>query len=177
LEKLSLLYCQTQIDKGILEMIKTLCAALALMMGLSISPVLADKSLKTTIQDRETAWTAAFNAGDAAAVATFYEEDAVLAPPGMTPLHGRTAVEAALSGFMAVLKDIDLITDDVRSLGDNYAMEIGHSTYNALGEDGSLTPGSDNYIVVWHRGEDGVWRYVSDMFNARPLADGYPEAD
>lgn len=47
------------------------------------------------------------------------------------------------------------------------AVEIGHSEYTSVAEDGSTSPAEDDYQVVWHKGADGVWRYVTDMFNSR----------
>lgn len=131
------------------------------------APALAGDSLKDIIQAREDVWSAAYNANDAAALGAIYEEDAVLIPPGSPPVHGRAAIEQALAGLFPILKDLKLTATDVRPIGDNYAIEIGEASYNAAGEDGSLTPVTDDYVVVWHKGEDGVWRYMNDMFNAR----------
>jgi uncharacterized protein (TIGR02246 family) len=131
------------------------------------SGVLAGEDLRAAIQARENEWAAAFAAKDVAGVAAIYEEDAVLLPPGMEPANGRAAIAAVLEKIMPAFADLALIADDVRPLGDGYAVEIGHSTYQAIGADGSKTPGSDNYVVVWHKGADGVWRYVSDIFNQR----------
>lgn len=124
-------------------------------------------NLKDAIQAREDVWSAAYNANDAAALGAIYEEDAVLIPPGSPPVHGRAAISEALSGLFPILKDLKLVTDDVRPIGEDYAIEIGSANYNALGEDGSLTPVTDDYVVVWHKGEDGVWYYMNDMFNSR----------
>lgn len=131
------------------------------------SSAFAEDSLKDIIQAREDAWSAAFNANDAAGVAAFYVEDGKLIPPGGEPIVGRTAIEAALPAFFPLIKDLKLVVDEVRPLGENYAVEVGHTEYSAVGEDGSLTPSIDNYVVVWHKGDDGVWRYMTDIFNAR----------
>ena len=79
----------------------------------------------------------------------------------------RDLAELRLCQRFPLLIDLSLVTDEVRTLGENYAVEIGHSAYQALSEDGKTSAGSDNYEVVWHRGEDGVWHYVTDMFNSR----------
>lgn len=128
----------------------------------------AGGDLKSTIQARETAWSAAYNANDASALGAFYEADAVLIAPGMTPVTGRAMIEETLSQFFPALKDLTLTTDMVIALGDNRAVEIGHSNYTSTAADGTSMSGGHNYQVVWHKGEDGVWRYVTDMFNARP---------
>lgn len=127
----------------------------------------ADDALTRTIQERENGWAAAYNANDTDGLVAFYESDAILIPPGSPPATGHEAIGNVLSSLYPILKDLALIVDEVRPLGSHYAVEIGHSTFTASGENGQPVSGSDNYQVVWHRGEDGVWRYVTDMFNAR----------
>ena len=129
--------------------------------------LMADESLRDTIQSREDEWSKAFNANSKAGLGAFYEEGAVLIPPGSPPINGRTAIAEFLSTLFPRLKDLKLVTDEVRPLGSDYAVEIGRSEYTAVGEDGSRSPGTDDYQVVWHKGEDGVWRYATDMFNSR----------
>ncbi len=128
---------------------------------------MADESLRDTIQSREDQWSAAYNANSKEGLTPFYEEGAVLIPPGSPPVNGPTAIAETLSTLFPVLQDLKLVADDVRPLGANHAVDIGHLEYNAVAEDGSKTPTVDNYQVVWHKGDDGVWRYVTDMFNAR----------
>ena len=47
-----------------------------------------------TIEKLNDVWTAAFNKGDAAAVAALYTEDAYVLPPGSAMVKGRPAIEA-----------------------------------------------------------------------------------
>ncbi len=130
-------------------------------------PLHAEESLIGTIQQLEDEWAAAYNAHDLAKLLGFYEVDAVLVAPGAPPAYGHEAIGEVFRGLFPLLIDLSLVTDEVRTLGENYAIEIGHSTYQAVSEDGKTSAGSDNYEVVWHRGEDGVWHYVTDMFNSR----------
>ncbi len=142
-----------------------IATAFALVV-LAPGQTMADESLRDTIQSREDEWSAAYNANSKDGLGAFYEDGAVLIPPGSPPINGRTAIAEFLSTLFPQLKDLKLVTDEVRSLGPDHAVEIGHSEYSAIGEDGSRSPGIDDYQVVWHRGDDGVWRYVTDMFNA-----------
>ncbi len=147
---------------------KTILIATALVLvALAPGRALADESLRDTIQSREDGWSAAYNANSKDGLAAFYEEDAVLIPPGSPPISGPSAIAEFLSTLFPQLKNLKLVTDEVRSLGPDHAVEIGHSEYSAVAADGSRSPGTDDYQVVWHRGDDGVWRYVTDMFNAR----------
>lgn len=145
--------------------------SLFLVLAFTVStlpfPAYAGDSLKDIIQARENVWAAAYNANDAAALGAIYEEDAVLIPPGMEPINGRTAIEETLVGFFPVLKDLKLETDNVRPMGDDFAVEVGRVSYKAVGEDGSLTQVTDDFVVVWHKGENGIWRYATDIFNSR----------
>jgi len=146
---------------------KILTATIFALTVLASGQAMSGESLRDTIQAREDAWSAAYNANDKEALGAFYEEDGILIPPGSPPVNGRTAIAEALSALFPLLKDMKLVVDEVRPLGPDHAVEIGHSEYTAIAEDGSRSPGADNYEVVWHRGDDGVWRYVTDMFNSR----------
>ncbi len=145
---------------------KVLIATAFALVALAPGWAMTDESLHDMIQSREDEWSAAYNANSKDGLAAFYEEGAVLIPPGSPPISGRIAIAEFLSTLFPQLKDLKLVTDEVRSLGPDHAVEIGHSEYSAIGEDGSRSPGIDDYQVVWHRGDDGVWRYVTDMFNA-----------
>ena len=52
---------------------------------------------KATIAKLNDAWAAAFNKGDAQAVAAMYAEDAYVLPPGSDIVKGRAAIEATCS--------------------------------------------------------------------------------
>jgi uncharacterized protein (TIGR02246 family) len=67
---------------------------IVMIMGLLTvgSPAVAQN--KATIEKLNDAWTAAFNKGDAAAVAVLYAEDAYVLPPGSAMVKGRAAIEA-----------------------------------------------------------------------------------
>ncbi len=145
---------------------KVLIATAFALVALAPGWAMTDESLRDMIQSREDEWSAAYNANSKDGLAAFYEEGAVLIPPGSPPINGPIAIAEFLSTLFPQLKNLKLVTDEVRSLGPDHAVEIGHSEYSAIGEDGSRSPGIDDYQVVWHRGDDGVWRYVTDMFNA-----------
>jgi len=150
-----------------MNMTKTAAVLVALIVSTVAANAVAEQSLQAIIQERENQWSAAYNANDPERLGAFYESDAILIPPGSQPVLGRALIAETLSGLFAVLKNVTLTVEEVRPLGDNFAVEIGRSNFEAVGEDGSLTPGTDNYQVVWHKGDDGVWRYVTDMFNPR----------
>ncbi len=148
---------------------KTFWLVLGTVMVVQAGSAQAMHHIREAIEARNVEWAATYNAGDAAGVAAIYEENATLMPPGTANVVGRAGIEEAIGGFFAVLKDMTLVTDEVIEAGD-HAIEIGRAVYTAIGADGSETPTSDKYVVVWHKGEDGVWRYLVDIFAPGPAA-------
>ncbi len=142
-------------------------SATALVFLLISTSADAAHHLKDAFQARNDAWSAAFNAGDAATLGALYEEDAVLMAPGGAPIVGRAAIADALSGLFGVLGNLKLVTEDVRPAGDAHVVEMGRIIYELTAADGSKTLFTGNYVVVWQQGEDGVWRLFRDIFNQR----------
>jgi uncharacterized protein (TIGR02246 family) len=140
---------------------------LAVLFATSGHESFADETLRQAIQAREDHWSAAFNAHEENGLAAIYGEDAVLLPPGSMPVKGRAEIAKTLASLFPRIRDIKLAADEVRPLGADHAVEIGHSEYQAVGEGGMLSQTADNYVVVWHKASDGVWHYVTDIFNSR----------
>ena len=65
-------------------------AILAVCFVLLATPALAQS--KAAIQKLNDEWAAAFNKGDAAAVAAMYTKDAYVLPPGFEIMKGRAAI-------------------------------------------------------------------------------------
>ncbi len=115
------------------------------------------------IDDGGAKWVAAFNAGDAAAVAGLYTEDAVVYPPGGGPVDGRSAIQAFWQGAIdSGMKVDDLHAVEVEARGD-MAGEIGVLTLTVPGDAGS-TKVSGKYIVIWKRVGD-TWQLHRDIWN------------
>jgi uncharacterized protein (TIGR02246 family) len=122
-------------------------------------PALAQS--KVAIQKLEDQWGAAFNKGDAAAVAAMYTADAYVLPAGAPMVKG-----ADIQGFwtqaMQQLGDIKCTALDVKPLGRNAAREVGTCTFKTKGatpQDAAL-----KYAVVWER-ENGQWKLLQDIWN------------
>ena len=133
-------------------------AALALV--LLAGPALAQS--KAAIQKLNDEWAAAFNKGDAKAVAAMYTADAYVLPAGAPMVKGRAEIEKFWDGAMQQLGDIKLTTLDVKPLGGNAAREIGTATFKTKGatpQDGAL-----KYAVVWQK-EGGRWKLLQDIWN------------
>ena len=119
-----------------------LAAAVMIMLA---GPALAQS--KDAIQKFNDEWAAAFNKGDAGAVAALYTADAYVLPPGAPMVKGRADIQKFWAGAMQHHGDIKLTTLDVKPLGPDAAREIGTATFTTKGanpQDEAL-----KYAVVW----------------------------
>ena len=124
------------------------------------SPALAQN--KATIEKLNEVWTAAFNKGDAAAVAALYTEDAYVLPPGSAMVKGRAAIEAFWRQAAQQMTDAKLTTVDVLPLGRSAAREIGTLTLKTKAQPPQEIVGK--YVVVWRKiGRD--WKLATDIWN------------
>ena len=124
------------------------------------APALAQN--KAAIEKLNDAWTAAFNKGDAAAVAALYAEDAYVLPPGSAMVKGRAAIEAFWRQAAQQMGDAKLTTVDVLPLGRSAAREIGTVTLQTKSQPPQQIVGK--YVVVWRKvGRD--WKLATDIWN------------
>ena len=117
---------------------------------------------KAAIQKLNDEWTAAFNKGDAAAVAAMYAADAYVLPPGGDLVQGRKAIEAFWKKAATQVGDAKLVTVDVQPLGRGAAREIGAVTLQTKAQPPQQLVGK--YAVVWRR-IGGKWLLETDIWN------------
>ena len=104
-------------------------------------------------------------AGDWAADAALYTEDAVRLPPNGAPIRGRTAIEAALAGVDTVLS----FTHNIVELDGRGGLAYVWVDYSFSG----LLPNSDEpftdmgkALVLLRKQPDGSWMFFRVMWNA-----------
>jgi uncharacterized protein (TIGR02246 family) len=104
---------------------------------------------------------AAFKAKDAAKVAAFYAEDAVMMPPNEPSVKGRTAIQAHYANqFKQGFTNLDLNPTESAVSGQQ-AFDVG--TSSIVLPDGRTENGK--YLVVYKRvGAD--WKLAYDIFNS-----------
>jgi uncharacterized protein (TIGR02246 family) len=135
--------------------------ALSFLLVLFVAvPAIAQS--KAAIQKLEDQWGAAFNKGDAGAVAAMYTEDAYVLPAGGPMAHGRADIQTFWAAAMQQLGDVKCTAVDVKSLGRSSAREIGTCAFKTKGaspQDGAL-----KYAVVWQK-VNGQWMLNTDIWN------------
>ena len=133
---------------------------LAICLALLTTPALAQT--KSMIQQLNGEWMAAFNKGDAAALAALYAEDAYVLPAGAEMVKGRKAIQAFWAKAAQQLGDAKLTTVDVMSLGPGAAREIGTFSFKTKGQSPEAVVGK--YAVVWRK-IGGRWLLATDIWN------------
>ena len=135
-------------------------AALTLVLPLTASAQAAG-DLRSQIEKADQAWQTAYNAGDAAAIAALYAEDAEVMAPGHETVSGRAAIQDFFKQDFAQGAKNTLTTSEVLSGGD-YAISMGG--YVATAADGShLDHGT--YMTVFKK-VDGAWRIYRDTWKS-----------
>jgi uncharacterized protein (TIGR02246 family) len=112
------------------------------------------------------AWYKAYNAGDGAAVAALYAEDAVLNAPGAPAARGMASIReyylnGAAASAAAGLALVDDPTSDVGVSGD-LAWQSG--TFKITDKSGAAVD-AGKYITVFQR-KDGKWMIIRDTWNS-----------
>ena len=163
----------------------TLCAVIAVAVAiLNLSGEAAAQTRKPSTDpalDKVVAeFVAAFNAKDAAKVASFYTEDAALMPPNAPMIKGRPNIEAFWrSAFEQGMSNLKLRPFDSAVSGEQ-GYEAGTATLEirpagkeagAAAKPNAAPPVTDTskYVVVYKRvGAD--WKMAYDIFNSDAAA-------
>jgi uncharacterized protein (TIGR02246 family) len=117
------------------------------------------------------AYVAAMNAGDWKLVAQSFAEDAARIPPHEEPHHGRDHIEAWLGGIDELIA-YELTRDTLDGAGDIAYIRGRYAiTLRPAGAPGPISDQGD-FLEVWRREPDGVWRVAEAIWNTRLPATG-----
>ena len=118
------------------------------------------------INDLRGRFQAAYNAGDAAAVAALYTDDAVSLPDHHEAIRGKAAIQQFMQEtFAQVTANMTLSAPDTEITGD-IAHETGNYTTTITPKrGGTAMTMTGKYLVVLKRQPDGSWKVHHDMDN------------
>lgn len=141
---------------------KTLAATSLLMMaGLAH----AGDAVQERVAAGNAAWNAAFNAGNADAIAALYAADATLVPPTGTTVTGQAAIREFWNGlFQAGFKDHKIELVSVRQQGE---LTIAVAKWQAVGPDanGALKQYGGQLVNILQAQQDGQTRSILHTWN------------
>jgi uncharacterized protein (TIGR02246 family) len=132
------------------------------------TPAVDEAAVQQSIEDMAAAWESAALAGDAAALAALYAEDAVLQPPNAPKAEGRAAIQAAFTEMLAATPfteaDIVVVRSEVSASGD---IAWAHGTYSdaITMPDGTPYEDAGKWLAVYEN-HDGQWLHVADTWNS-----------
>ena len=110
-------------------------------------------------------WSAAAATRDAAKVASFYTDDAVVYPPNEPVAVGKAAAQKVWAAYFADPSyKISWKTTHAEVNGD-LGFTSGPYEDSYKGADGKLVQGKGKYLCVWKKQKDGSWKAIHDMWN------------
>ena len=124
------------------------------------------------LQAVDQAWAKAYNAGNAEGVASLYDEQAVLLPPGSPAVKGRAAIKAFFAKDTAESRKagVTFILDAKPAGGVSGDMGWQSGDYVVKDKSGKVVD-TGKYLSVSAK-KGGKWLYVRDTWNS----DGAPSA-
>ncbi|HEX2799633.1 MAG TPA: SgcJ/EcaC family oxidoreductase [Thermoanaerobaculia bacterium] len=150
--------------KRALSIVLLFCLTFA--AGLALA---ADAPKASGVKSLDAAWTKAVLAGDAAALAALYADDAVLAMPGAPAARGGKAIAESLAAWLKDIKVTEFaLTDSHYQTAGHLSAGWGNWKMTSVPKAGGApTTETGTYCGVAVE-KDGVWKYVSDNAAADP---------
>jgi uncharacterized protein (TIGR02246 family) len=102
------------------------------------------------------------NAGDLDSLVGLYEVDGNLVQQDGSAAHGRAAIRAALTGFVAMRPKLVMNVTRVVRAGDDLAVLYNDWSMTAKGPDGQPTAMTGKAIEIVRRQSDGGWLFAVD---------------
>jgi len=120
-------------------------------------------TVRKAIDARNLEWTSAANRGDVKGISKIYDANAMIIPPESDAMTGTANIESVFGGMIKTAKNLKFETKSLDVNG-GYAYELGLATFDATGQDGTVTKASARYLVIWKLGKNGVWYYHVDAW-------------
>ena len=143
----------------------TIAAALALGSCSASQPDAADAT--SALRSLDVKLGQAIDAKDAAAIAAFYTDDAILMPTAEPVVKGKAAITEEWKHILAIpafQNESKLTGVEVAQAGD-LAYTYGSYRSRLMGEDGKLTMEPGKWLTIWKKQPDGGWRIAVDTYN------------
>lgn len=132
-----------------------------LILGCASTSTMSSSDADAYIRSAEPRFIAAFNAGNADTVSSFYADDAVMLVPNQPIARGPAAIRGGYNGFFNAMRPTLSFTPDRIVQSCDVAYEYGHyTTTSPNGND------QGNYLTVWRRQPNGDWKIVADSNNS-----------
>jgi uncharacterized protein (TIGR02246 family) len=148
-------------------MIKQITILAVAALPILVATMASAQTVEDELRAAEDQWQELWAAQDVQGLAALYAEDGMRLPPDASRVVGRDAIEAMFKDeFAAGLENLQLEATDIGHDG-NIGWVVGNSTIEfPMGD--TMGTGTGNYVVVYRKEADGVWRIVIDTWNDAP---------
>jgi ketosteroid isomerase-like protein len=137
-------------------------ALCVVLVTLSLAPAVMAGGWESYDESMAKSWEAAYNTGDAAAVAKYYTEDGMRMPPNLPAVEGREAIAGQVkAGMDNGAAKVRLETDEIMTSGD---MGWCRGTYVIIDADGNEVD-NGKWIQVAKKVGD-YWYAYRDIWNS-----------
>lgn len=123
------------------------------------------QEINTVITSLNTQWNADFNAGNAALVASHYDQQAALLPPGGEQVTGSAEIEAFWQGLITAGFHNHTITSIEVNASEGLVVQRGKWGAQGKNADGEVKTYGGNLLVVFRQQADGNWKALSHVWN------------
>lgn len=125
-----------------------------------------------SIQAQALKFSAAYVKGEVDELVSIYTADGMAAPGGRDFIVGRTD----LRPFWETPAGNKILRHKTTSsslvIDGDHAYDWGYYEGQSEREGEVLPPFKGKYVIVWERGDDGIWRMAADMWNSLPPSSG-----
>lgn len=153
----------SRIHFGLTLLLACFVASCAPSQEKTAAPSADDTAAANKVRDD---FAAAFNAGDAAKVASLYASDAVMMPTHQPVISGHDAIENYHKTFFEMYTAMINITSAESKMFGDRAMDRGTYTIQLTPKaGGSPMMDEGKYLILLQRQSDGSWKVTHDIDN------------
>ena len=116
-----------------------------------------DDAARDAIGKIRSGWKEAAEKKDSAAVAAYYEDDAVMATSEAPVVTGKEAIQKALGRMVSLTKLNSIDSKQLVVMGDN-AYDFGTFSETSPDATGKTVTRDGYYVVTLHKQADGTWK-------------------
>jgi len=128
-------------------------------------------SERTLLLQRDADWAAVASEGrDVERILSYWTDDAVVLPPGLPAVIGKTALRQYVEASMQIpgFRITWTSTDVTFSPDGNLAYMFSQNAVKMNAPDGAPSTTEGRAVTIWRRELDGEWRCAVDVWNAGP---------
>jgi ketosteroid isomerase-like protein len=128
---------------------------------------------KARLLQRDAEWAKVASEGrEVEIILSYWTEDAVVLPPGLPAVVGKSALRQYVEGSMQIpgFRITWASTDVTLSPDGQLAYMFSRNAVTMNAPDGTPNTTEGRAITIWRRESDGEWRCAVDIWNAEPAA-------